>query len=125
MNAKALLAIATVATLAGAAARADDITIDTTPFQSTRTRAEVQAELSHFQRSGVSPWSIRYDQIAHLKSTKTRSQVQAEFLADRDEAAAMTAEDSGSAYLSKVAAGRAHRTSNEMLAGAPGNGDSR
>jgi hypothetical protein len=44
MNTKAILAIATFAAIASGAARADDITIDNTPFHGTRTRAEVKAE---------------------------------------------------------------------------------
>jgi hypothetical protein len=44
MNAKSLILVAaSVAAFAGAA-RADDITIDPVKFESTRTRAEVQAE---------------------------------------------------------------------------------
>ena len=44
MNAKSLLLVAaSVAAIAGAA-RADDITLDPVKFESTRTRAEVQAE---------------------------------------------------------------------------------
>jgi opacity protein-like surface antigen len=44
MNAKSLLIVAaSVAAFAGAA-HADDITIDPAKFESTRTRAEVQAE---------------------------------------------------------------------------------
>ena len=101
MHAKTLIAIAAVAALASAAARADDITIDTTPFQSTRTRAEVLAELGQFKQSGVNPWSNRYDQLARFQSGKSRADVQAEYRADRDRVAAMTGEDSGSFYLSQ------------------------
>jgi len=44
MNAKSLLLVAaSVAAFAGAA-RADDITVDPSKFEGTRTRAEVQAE---------------------------------------------------------------------------------
>jgi hypothetical protein len=44
MNSKAILAIAAFAAIASTAARADDITVESTPFQSSRSRAEVQAE---------------------------------------------------------------------------------
>lgn len=118
MNSKALLALAAVAALATGAARADDITIDNTPFQSVRTRAEVQAELGQFQKAGVSPWSIRYNPLAKFQSQQTRAQVQAEYRAERDQVAAMTAEDSGSAYLTRLAS--APRVS-ETLAGTPVN----
>ena len=118
MNSKAILAVAAFAALASAGARADDITVDNTPFNSVKTRAEVQAELSQYQKAGVNPWSIRYNQLAGFKSTQTRAQVQAEYIADRDQVAVMTAEDSGSAYLSKVAATRQVGTT---LAGTPVN----
>ena len=119
MNSKAILAIAAFAALAGTAARADDITVDNTPFNSVKTRAEVQAELTQFQKSGVNPWSIRYNQLAGFQSTKSRAQVQAEYVTERNQVAALTAEDSGSAYLTQVAATRQVGTT---LAGTPVNG---
>ncbi|MEO5670321.1 MAG: DUF4148 domain-containing protein [Ramlibacter sp.] len=118
MNSKAILAIAAFAALAGGAARADDITIDNTPFQSVRTRADVQADLAQFKKAGVNPWSISYNQLAHFQSAKSRAQVQAEYIADRDQVAALTSEDSGSAYLAHVAATRQVGTT---LAGTPFN----
>jgi hypothetical protein len=118
MNSKAILAIAAFAALAGTAARADDITVDNTRFQSTRDRAEVQAELAQYKKAGVNPWSTSYNQLAGFQSTKSRAQVQAEYVADRDQVAAMTAEDSGSAYLSHVAA---VRNAGTTLAGTPVN----
>jgi hypothetical protein len=118
MNAKSILAVAAFATLASAAARADDITVDTTPFQSVKTRAEVQAELSQYTQAGVNPWSTRYNPFASFKSTLTREQVQAEFRAEREQIAAMTSEDSGSAYLTHVAQ---VRNTGTTLAGTPVN----
>ena len=99
MNSKTLLAVAAFAAIASSAARADDITIDTTPFHSTRTRAEVQADLFQYKKAGVNPWSISYNQLAQFKSTKSRDQVQAEYRAERAAVAALTGEDSGSMYL--------------------------
>jgi len=118
MNSKAILAIAAFAALASTGARADDITIDNTPFNSTRSRAEVQAELADYKKAGVNPWSISYNQLRGFQSTKSRAQVQAEYIAERDQVAVMTAEDSGSAYLSQVAATRQVGTT---LAGTPVN----
>ena len=119
MNSKTILAVAAFAALASAGARADDITIDNTPFNSSRTRAEVQAELAQFQQAGVNPWSIRYNQLAGFQSTKSRAQVQAEYVTERNQVAALTSEDSGSAYLTQVAASRQVGTT---LAGTPVNG---
>jgi hypothetical protein len=118
MNSKALLAVAAFAALASAAARADDITVDTTPFQSTRSRADVQSELTQFRTSGVNPWSKQYNPLAGFTASRSRAQVQAEYLAERDRVAALTGEDSGSAYLSQTPATYAGAT----LAGTPVNG---
>lgn len=104
MNRKALIALAAFAALAGTtAARADDITIDNTPFQSVRTRADVQAELAAYKKNGVNTYSISYNQLSKFKSDRTRDEVRAEYLADRAEVAALTSEDSGSAYLAQYA----------------------
>ncbi len=118
MNSRSLIALAAFAALASTAARADDITIDNTPFQSVRSRAEVQAELAQYKRAGVNPWSISYNQLAQFKSAQTREQVQAEFRAERDFVAAMNAEDSGSVYLSQLP----HSYGGTTLAGTPVNG---
>ncbi len=118
MHSKTLLAVAAFAAIASSAARADDITIDTTPFQSVRTRAEVQADLFQYKAAGVNPWSISYNQLAQFKSAKSRAQVQAEYRADREAVAALNGEDSGSAYLTQMAA---TRTVGTTLAGTPTN----
>jgi hypothetical protein len=98
MNRKSIIAIAITAAAAGSAF-ADDITVETTPFVSSATRAEVQAELGRYQQAGVNPWSNRYNPLAQFRSQRTRDQVAAEYLAARDRVAAFTGEDSGSAYL--------------------------
>lgn len=66
MNRKLALALV-IATAAAGNAFADDITVDTVPFRSTVSRAEVQAQ----------------------------------YVAARDAVAAMTREDSGSAYIAR------------------------
>jgi hypothetical protein len=94
---------------------ADDITIDTTPFVSSRTRAEVQSELARFEKSGTSPWSIRFNPLASFKSTVSSQQVTAAYLASRSEVAAFNGEDSGSFHLAATRAPEAGAT----LAGRP------
>jgi hypothetical protein len=120
MNSKALFAVAAFAAFASAAARADDITIDNTPFQSARTRAEAQAELGQYKKAGVNPWSTYYNQLAGFHSTKTRAEVQAEYRAERDQVAIMNREDSGSAYLTHLAG--VHNKVGTTLAGTPASG---
>jgi predicted dinucleotide-binding enzyme len=86
---------------ASGSALADDITIDTTPFKSTATRAEVRAELDTFKQSRVNPWSMQYNPLAQFRSTRTRADVVAEFVGAREQVAAFNGEDSGSAYLAR------------------------
>lgn len=116
MNSKSIVAIALVA--AAGSVFADDITVDATPFVSTATRAQVQAELAQFKQSGANPWSNRYNPLAQFTSQRTRAQVQAEYVDARDRVAAFTGEDSGSAYL---ASARAAETQSTAIAGQPRN----
>jgi len=95
------LAIALVLAAAASTSFADDITIDKTPFTSTATRAGVQAELSAFRQSGVNPWSNQYNPLAQFSSQRTRAAVVAEYIAAREQVAALNGEDSGSAYLAR------------------------
>jgi len=83
---------------------ADDITVDHTPFLAHKSRAEVQAELAQFKAAGVNPWSIRYNHLAGFASTKSRLEVASDYIANRDSVSALNGEDSGSAYLAKIAA---------------------
>ena len=58
-------AILAVAAIASGNAYADDITIDTTPFVSTKTRAEVRAEVmgqSEALRTASSEWSMQMNE---------------------------------------------------------------
>ena len=100
MNRKIALALATV--FAAGSVLADDITIDTTPFQSTATRAEVQADLASYKKAGVNPYATSYQPLRSFESSKSRAQVSSEYVASRDRVAFMTREDSGSAYLART-----------------------
>jgi len=68
------------------------------PFESTLTRAQVQAEFEQ-ARKAPNTYSISYNPVTNFKSQRTREEVRAEFMANRDAVAAMTGEDSGSTYL--------------------------
>lgn len=114
MNRK--IALALVLAAAGTAASADEITADP-PFQSTRARAEVVAELMQHLRSGVNTLADDYNPLKDFVSTRTRAEVVAEFLADRQIVAAMTGEDSGSAYLARMKPAQAHETQVAIAAG--------
>jgi len=110
-------AVAAVAAAAASPAFADDITIDPNEFVSTRSRAEVMAELQQFRRDGVNPWADHHDQLQAFKSSKSRAQVTAEYVDSRDEVTALNAEDSGSSYLMA----RSHRSPAPVLASLPNN----
>lgn len=98
---------------AATSAFADDITIDTTPFVSTKSRAEVRAQLLE---RGPNVWSTQYNPLAQFSADRSRAEVVAEYLASRREVAALTAEDSGSAYLVRNRDARAQAV---RLAGQP------
>jgi hypothetical protein len=93
-----------LAAMASGNAYADDITVDNTPFVSTRTRAEVQAEVmgrAEQLRMANSEWSTQQHQRSE-SSGLTRAQVTAAYIASRLEANALNSEDSGSAYLAAL-----------------------
>ena len=80
---KQLIALAAFATLAatGTAARADDITIANESFMSTKTRAEVRAEVLKARADGVlfvSEVDTSPTMAAQQGSTLSRDQVRAE-----------------------------------------------
>ena len=104
---KSLITLAAVAAFSGAvfAQDADPSGQFALQFQSTRARADVQAEaVAAVARGALRPSNPHASANVQpvLKSDTTRAQVTAEFVADRDEANAMVAEDSGSAYLAKA-----------------------
>jgi hypothetical protein len=95
-------AIFAVAAIASGNAYADDITIDNTHFVSTKTRAEVRAEVmgqAEQLRIANSEWGMQSNHAAQPTSGYTRAQATAEYIAARSQVSAMTAEDSGSSYV--------------------------
>ena len=92
-------AVFAAAAIASGNAYADDITIDSTPFVSSKTRAEVHAEVmgqSELLRIASSEWSTQLNEAPQPKSAYTREQAKAEYIAARNEVNARNAEDSGS-----------------------------
>jgi len=110
-TAAAALALAAMSTVA----HADDITIDPNPFVSTKSRAQVRAEVigrAEEIRMAHAEAPMEMNR-APFRSTLTRAQVREEYMASRNEVKAFTSEDSGSAYL----ASRQPRRSDLMMAG--------
>ena len=93
-----------LAMIASSNAYADDITVDNTPFVSSKTRAEVQAEVMGRGPMSIasSEWSTQMNHAAQPKSDFTRAQATAEYLAARDQVNALNAEDSGSSYFASL-----------------------
>ena len=109
--------IAAIALVAASSAFAESPLAGTgTQFTAAKSRADVQAELQQYKASGVNPWAQSYNPLRSFQSGKTRAQATAEYLQSRDETAALTAEDSGSAYLSTRT-----RNAAPVLAGQPVN----
>jgi hypothetical protein len=114
MNAKLLFPI--VAFVAAGAAHAETPTVVKDDFVSTKTRAEVQAELATYKKSGVNPWSIQYNPLRAFVSKASRQDVTAAYIASRDEVAAVNGEDSGAAYFAQ---GGQRGVNSTTLAGTP------
>ena len=96
-------AVLAVAAMTAGTAYADDITVDNTPFVSSRTRAEVQAEVmgqAEALRTASSEWSM--NQASQPNSAYTSAQAKADYIATRSEVHALTAEDSGSSYFASL-----------------------
>jgi hypothetical protein len=110
-----------VLSFAAVAAHADDADLSgqfANTAAGTQTRAQVQAQLAEYRQTGVNPWSISYNPLKTFKSERSRAEVQAEYIASRNAVAALTAEDSGSAYL---AARKPATDGSHQLAGQPVN----
>lgn len=88
---------AVAAAMAPRMAYADDITMDPTPFASTRSRAEVLAELPRYS---TNEWTRQFNDV-RLQAGRSRVEATREYLAVRDQVRAFGAEDSGSAYLGR------------------------
>ncbi len=81
-------------------------------------RSAVQAQYQQYRKEGVNPWSASYSPLKSFRGERTRTEVQAEYLASRNAVAAFTGEDSGSAYL---AARKLPVDASRQLAGTPVN----
>ena len=115
MNRTRIISALVLAAAAGTA-MAETPTVVKETFVSTKSRAEVQADLAAYKKAGVNPWSIQYNPLREFKSTTTREAVTAAYIAARDEVAATTGEDSGSAYFAQ---GGHAVPANTTLAGQP------
>jgi len=94
-------AVATMALLAAATMTSMAAYADEDPsFVSTRTRAEVTAELKT-PYPGGNPWAGSYNMF-QTRSAATSEQIQGEYIGNRDRANALHGEDSGSVFIMKA-----------------------
>jgi hypothetical protein len=98
------LALATVLATAGFAAQAespDPAGQFAATVTTTSAAAAPRAKGTHVAAPGNSanPWSTRFNPLDGFRSQRTRAEVQAEYIGERDRVHAFTGEDSGSAYL--------------------------
>ena len=90
-----------------------------TPFTSTASRAQVQAELAQYRRDGIDTSSYEYNPLSQFKSGLTRKEVTADYIANRSQVAAMNAEASGAEAVAHNAQGQ--RRGATQMAGDPEN----
>ena len=100
MNRKIALTFA-IASFAAASAFAETPLVDAAPFQSTLARDQVRAELAQHRLAGIDVYADGYNPLDTFRSSRTRAEVTAEFLAERDAVSALNGEDSGSVYLAR------------------------
>jgi Domain of unknown function (DUF4148) len=100
MNRNIALAIV-LATASVGSAFAGEITPEPTPFVSTISRAQVQAELAQYRRDGVDTTSYEYNPLSQFKSSTTRAQVSADYIANRDQVAALDAQARGAEAVAR------------------------
>jgi len=111
----AAAACAFAAIACGPVYAAGDITVDPTPFVSTKTRAEVMAEVTgQAEALRVASSELAMQATPRASSGFTRAQAKADYIAARSEVNALNAEDSGSSYLARMARLHTHDT---ILAG--------
>lgn len=103
MNRNVIAIAAIAAAFAGNALAESPLASGTDAFHGQATRAQVQAELAAYRQAGVNPWSTQYNPLRHFKSAAQRDAVVADYIASRDVVNALTAEDSGSAWLHQAA----------------------
>lgn len=101
--------VCTAVIASGKAYAAGDITVDDTVFVSSRTRAEVRAEvLQHPElvTAAANEWVMQHNQASTLASGYTREQARLDYQMAREEVMAITSEDSGSAYFARRRMGK-------------------
>ncbi|MDB5751680.1 MAG: hypothetical protein JWP65_2101 [Ramlibacter sp.] len=102
MNRTHATCLALAIAAAAGSALAETPTVETSPFVSTASRAQVRQELLRYRLAGINPWADDHDQLAQFRSSTTRAKVTNEFLASRNAVAAFSSEDSGSSYLARM-----------------------
>ena len=101
MNRKIALTLVLASAAVGSAFAETPLAGSGIVFKAAMSRAEVQAALQRHQAAGVDTFADGYNQLQDFRSVRTRAEVQAEYLADRDQVSAMNGEDSGARFISR------------------------
>lgn len=112
LAAAAAAAVIAATTIVANDARADDITIDPSPFVSSVDKAQVKADL---QRRGEArlygqDQDARYNEVRPVRSSLTAAQARADYIASRSQVHALDGEDSGSVYFGTLRPGATEAT---------------
>lgn len=91
---------------AGTTARARSVSLPAQP-KAVRAKAAARRSVGYAGTGRAAPASMR---VARARPALTRAQVVRAYLASREQVAALTREDSGSVYLTRVAARRKDRS---------------
>ena len=121
MNRKIALTLVLASVAAGSAFAESPMTEPWT-FKATMTRAQLQAELQQYRQSGIDMYADSYDHLHGFRSTRTRAEVTAEYISERDLVSALNGEDSGSRYFA-VARRDMPRSVGPQLAAVPASTD--
>ena len=89
---------------------ADDISVESKPFTSSLSIAQVRSDLPAFQAFRSNPWSQEFNPLATFVSSNSRAQSVAGYVSGRAEVAALAGEDSGSSYMTRTGRSRLETT---------------
>jgi hypothetical protein len=117
----ALSLVLATAAIGNAFAADGEFAHDQTPFTSTASRAQVQAELAQYRHDGIDTSSYEYNPLSTFKSSMTRAQVAADYIANRDEVAAQNGEGLGAETFAHNVNARS-RDATRVAAGQPASG---
>jgi hypothetical protein len=107
LAAAAAAAVVAATTIVANDARADDITLDKSPYANSVDKAQVKSDLQRRSEARLygPDQDAHYNEVRRVQSGYTSAQARADYIAARDEVQALDGEDSGSVYFGKLRPG--------------------